>query len=1006
MNPNEVEGKDSPYYLAKKSLSDRTVTSSEDNIVIDNDENRAGENEDCMIEDLVDITEDDVAGDVDSDTDSGSYWSAIDEDEEENDEAHSNVTYSQNSFEVQKTDEYIESESVHTAINREYGGSFTSREGVRVILKESGNIRIDEKIEEAIEYETEATQLASLKENAVFCSTEVQATNIIGLTPSVNDKNGSEERLLDNFVNEIITDEAAKLEKFPESNDVAHEKAPGTQNSPFMSLHSDIAQNLSCKTGIAEFKPQIVQNDSVDSNKKLVDPTLDVEKCLGAYDVIDQFDVRVSEKNANAVLFEPNPVIQKLHNFAVGVRRTVSFRKQERAKEEFSFTHPTRRTKSDTHVFRKQPIDDFVNVEYSTRKEKNGEVVEVLVVSPNLSKGRVKEEDIDVDFVDGKSQLDEIDGHKYKLKDVDIGSADDLDGTVQLKKYSNLHDDIDIISLSGFDNGNFTDGKAQEANVSDSADNDSLENQEDPFDESKPTRPPRLKKLKKQESHEIATSHMKKVSSETDIRRNSERALPLTRNGKKHMSASSFDISSLQTLDSKKKSVSDENIFKGILPFLDFESKKKTLSGSGTKTLPANEEKLLLFTDAFPTVIPDFPQDKRSLIAKEIYTTERNFVRGLELLVKLFKRKSVEFCHLEKDEIDTVFSNVDEILDFNKGILDDVFQRINSWSDDQTIGDIFVHSADKFKMYAKYCQNYDTSEAFIKQKAKKKKDFAGFLQACYTNPACQLGLTLPSYLITIVQRIPRYVLLLKDLLRKTSPTHPDYNNLTASVKKMEEIASYINNQLKLSQSEKALAALQHQIVGLKAYYFSGRTLVHEGPVCLMNIKRTYQCVLFNDLMVFASKGDSKQSVVDLVLDLSLVWFQDLEQLDPQTTKEDSIGLYTPDRPYTIYVGTKSAKRLWLQHIRNAIIAHISEDNPNENATLSQRKATYTYKNGCVYSGDFLESKREGEGTMMWPNQMTYRGSWIDDERNGYGVLEYGTGEIYEGQWKNDKLRES
>ena len=53
------------------------------------------------------------------------------------------------------------------------------------------------------------------------------------------------------------------------------------------------------------------------------------------------------------------------------------------------------------------------------------------------------------------------------------------------------------------------------------------------------------------------------------------------------MSASSFDVSSLQTPNSKKKSVSDENIFKGILPFLDFDSKKKTLSGSGTKTLPA-----------------------------------------------------------------------------------------------------------------------------------------------------------------------------------------------------------------------------------------------------------------------------------------------------------------------------------------------------------------------------------------------------------------------------------
>ena len=45
-------------------------------------------------------------------------------------------------------------------------------------------------------------------------------------------------------------------------------------------------------------------------------------------------------------------------------------------------------------------------------------------------------------------------------------------------------------------------------------------------------------------------------------------------------------------------------------------------------------------------------------------------------------------------------------------------------------------------------------------------------------------------------------------------------------------------------------------------------------------------MLFNDLLVFASKGDSKQSEVELVLDLSVVWLQDLEDLDPQSSKYD------------------------------------------------------------------------------------------------------------------------
>ena len=39
-----------------------------------------------------------------------------------------------------------------------------------------------------------------------------------------------------------------------------------------------------------------------------------------------------------------------------------------------------------------------------------------------------------------------------------------------------------------------------------------------------------------------------------------------------------------------------------------------------------------------------------------------------------------------------------------------------------------------------------------------------FYQACYEHHVCQPGLNLPAYLITVVQRIPRYLLLLEVLV--------------------------------------------------------------------------------------------------------------------------------------------------------------------------------------------------------------------------------------------------
>ena len=59
---------------------------------------------------------------------------------------------------------------------------------------------------------------------------------------------------------------------------------------------------------------------------------------------------------------------------------------------------------------------------------------------------------------------------------------------------------------------------------------------------------------------------------------------------------------------------------------------------------------------------------------------------------------------------------------------------------------------------------------------------------------------------------------------------------------------------------------------------------------LKNIKKLYQCILFNDVLVFAH-GDSRQSKVELQLNLEAVWFEDLEDLDPQTSELKSAHTY-------------------------------------------------------------------------------------------------------------------
>jgi hypothetical protein len=43
-----------------------------------------------------------------------------------------------------------------------------------------------------------------------------------------------------------------------------------------------------------------------------------------------------------------------------------------------------------------------------------------------------------------------------------------------------------------------------------------------------------------------------------------------------------------------------------------------------------------------------------------------------------------------------------------------------------------------------------------------------------------------------VQRVPRYELLLRDLIKQTAVTHPDYNDLNAALEKVKSIATVVD----------------------------------------------------------------------------------------------------------------------------------------------------------------------------------------------------------------------
>ena len=113
------------------------------------------------------------------------------------------------------------------------------------------------------------------------------------------------------------------------------------------------------------------------------------------------------------------------------------------------------------------------------------------------------------------------------------------------------------------------------------------------------------------------------------------------------------------------------------------------------------------------------------------------------------------------------------------------------------------------KMYTDFCANQPKLTTAL-DRLQKNPAFAAFLAQCMTNEECR-GLTLFSFLIKPIQRICKYPLLLKDLLKHTPSAHSDYEKLESALQKIEFVVSYVNERKRIAENLQKIIDVKDQI---------------------------------------------------------------------------------------------------------------------------------------------------------------------------------------------------
>lgn len=224
---------------------------------------------------------------------------------------------------------------------------------------------------------------------------------------------------------------------------------------------------------------------------------------------------------------------------------------------------------------------------------------------------------------------------------------------------------------------------------------------------------------------------------------------------------------------------------------------------------------------------------RRTYIVQEIFDTEKNYVEGLTHMVNAYMQPLIEKAQSRRDMIITpqqiklIFSSVEIILNFASTLLGKLQDRMELWNETTCIGDIFLEVMPFFVSYVDYVNNYPTALETLNGLHSNER-FQAFLDRVEKE---RPDLYLPSVIVSPVQRIPRYILLLSDLLKHTDPEHPDYAHLEKAAEKILEIGNHINEAKRVNENSAKMSFIQLSIKRNAVQVFvPGRSYVSEMSI--------------------------------------------------------------------------------------------------------------------------------------------------------------------------------
>uniref|UniRef100_A0A8C5B549 FERM, ARH/RhoGEF and pleckstrin domain protein 2 n=1 Tax=Gadus morhua TaxID=8049 RepID=A0A8C5B549_GADMO len=258
-----------------------------------------------------------------------------------------------------------------------------------------------------------------------------------------------------------------------------------------------------------------------------------------------------------------------------------------------------------------------------------------------------------------------------------------------------------------------------------------------------------------------------------------------------------------------------------------------------------------------------YPADKAYFIAKEILTTERTYLKDLEVITVWFRSAVIKENAMPEGLMTLLFSNIDPIYEFHRGFLKELDQRLALWEgrsnahvkgDYQRIGDVMLKNMTALKEFTGYLQKHDEVLTELEKASKRVKKLETVYKEFELQKVCYLPLN--TFLLKPIQRLMHFKLILERLSKHYPQDHPDHHDCSEALKEVAQIAAQLQSSLIRLENFQKLTELQRDLVGVENLTSPGREFIREGCLYKLTKKGLQQRMffLFSDMLLYSSKG--------------------------------------------------------------------------------------------------------------------------------------------------------